>query len=162
MYQARESKQDQTKKLEKKLKKSLDKPLKVWYNKNVKRTRKSPKNQKGITMKKNTMIALVSYLNGNTVDNIAEIKAELEAELNRGAEKAQKNRELYESVKPIVFEGLRVAGVPVTISELYEEIKDKLPEGFGKSKVQYAVTRLWIDELVKTEGKVNTYSLRVE
>ena len=113
-------------------------------------------------MKKNTMIALVSYLNGNTVDNIAEIKAELEAELNRGAEKAQKNRELYESVKPIVFEGLSVAGVPVTISELYEEIKDKLPDGFGKSKVQYAVTRLWIDELVKTEGKVNTYSLRVE
>lgn len=113
-------------------------------------------------MKKNTMIALVSYLNGNTVDNIAEIKAELEAELNRGAEKAQKNRELYESVKPIVFEGLRVAGVPVTISELYEEIKGELPEGFGKSKVQYAVTRLWIDELVKTEGKVNTYSLRVE
>ena len=108
------------------------------------------------------MIALVSYLNGNTVDNIAEIKAELEAELNRGAEKAQKNRELYESVKPIVFEGLSVAGVPVTISELYEEIKDKLPDGFGKSKVQYAVTRLWIDELVKTEGKVNTYSLRVE
>ena len=39
------------------------------------------------------MMALVSYLNGNTVDNIAEIKAELEAELNRGAEKAQKNRD---------------------------------------------------------------------
>ncbi len=108
------------------------------------------------------MMALVSYLNGNTVDNLAEIKAELEAELNRGAEKAQKNRELYEAVKPIVFEGFEVAGVPVTISELYEEIKSKLPVGFGKSKVQYAVTRLWIDELVKTEGKVNAYSLRVE
>ena len=111
-------------------------------------------------MKKNTMIALVSYLNGNTVDNIEEIKAELEAELNRGAEKAQKNRELYESVKPIVMEGFKDAGVPITIAELYESIKGNLPDGFGKSKVQYAVTRLWIDELVKTEGKVNAYSLK--
>ena len=110
-------------------------------------------------MKKNTMMALVSYLDGNPVDNLDEIKAELEAELNRGAEKAQKNRELYESVKPIVWEGFRSAGVPVTVSELYEEIKNNLPEGFGKSKVQYAITRLWIGELVKKEGKVNTYTL---
>ena len=105
------------------------------------------------------MMALVSYLNGNTVDNLDEIKAELEAELNRGAEKAQKNRDLYDSVKPIVFEGLSMASSPVTIAELFDEIKDRLPDGFGKSKVQYAVTRLWIDELVKHEGKVNTYSL---
>lgn len=111
-------------------------------------------------MKKSTMMSLVSYLNGATVDNLDEIKAELEAELNRGAEKAQKNRELYDSVKTIVFEGLRLIGVPVTIADLYEEIKGDLPEGFGKSKVQYAVTRLWADEIAKTEGKVNTYSLR--
>ena len=111
-------------------------------------------------MKKSTMMSLVSYLNGATVDNLDEIKAELEAELNRGAEKAQKNRELYDSVKTIVFEGLRLIGAPVTIADLYEEIKGNLPEGFGKSKVQYAVTRLWADEIVKTEGKVNTYSLR--
>ena len=111
-------------------------------------------------MKKSTMMSLVSYLNGATVDNLDEIKAELEAELNRGAEKAQKNRELYDSVKAIVFEGLRLIGVPVTIADLYEEINGNLPEGFGKSKVQYAVTRLWADEIVKTEGKVNTYSLR--
>lgn len=113
-------------------------------------------------MKKNTMMALVSYLNGNTVDNLDEIKAELEAELNRGAEKAQKNRELYESVKPIVMDGFRSAGVPITVAELYEEIKGNLPDNFGKSKVQYAVTRLWIDELGKKEGKVNSYFLPEE
>lgn len=113
-------------------------------------------------MKKNTMMALVSYLNGNTVDNLDEIKAELEAELNKGAEKAQKNRELYESVKPIVMEGFRTAGVPVTVAELFEEIKGNLPDGFGKSKVQYAVTRLWINELGKKEGKVNSYFLPKE
>ena len=111
-------------------------------------------------MTKNMLTSLVAYLNGETVDNIAEIKEALEAELNRGAEKAQKNRELYESAKEVIFEGMRVAGTPVTIAELYEEIKDELPEGFGKSKVQYAVTRLWSDEITKTEGKVNSYSIK--
>ena len=113
-------------------------------------------------MKKSTMIALVNYLNGATIDNLAEIKSELEAELNRNAEKAAANRELYESAKSVIFEGFRVAGTPVTIAELYEEIKDELPRGFSKSKVQYAVTRLWSDEIVKTEGKTNTYTVKGE
>ena len=108
-------------------------------------------------MKKSTMMSLVSYLNGATIDNLDEIKAELEAELNKGAEKAAKNRELYDAAKEVVFEGFRVIGSPTTIAELYEEIKDELPEGFGKSKVQYAVTRLWSDEITKVEGKVNAY-----
>lgn len=111
-------------------------------------------------MKKSSMQSLINYLNGATVSNIDEIKAELEAELARGAEKAQKNREAYEAAKAVVFEGLRVIGKPVTIGELYAEIEDELPEGFSKSKVQYAVTRLWADEIRKEEGKVNTYSLR--
>lgn len=113
-------------------------------------------------MKKNTLSALVNYLTEKNDDYMMDIKAELEAELNRGAEKAQKNRELYESVKPIVMDGFRSAGVPVTVAELYEEIKGNLPDGFGKSKVQYAVTRLWIDELGKKEGKVNAYFLPEE
>lgn len=111
-------------------------------------------------MKKSTMIALVSYLNGATVDNLDEIKAELEAELNRNAEKAAANRELYDAAKSVIFEGFRVAGTPITIAELYEEIKDELPDGFSKSKVQYAVTRLWTDEVTKVEGKTNSYTLK--
>lgn len=111
-------------------------------------------------MKKSTMIALVSYLNGATVDNLDEIKAELEAELNRNAEKAAANRELYDTAKSVIFEGFRVAGTPITIAELYEEIKDELPDGFSKSKVQYAVTRLWTDEVTKVEGKTNSYTLK--
>lgn len=107
-------------------------------------------------MKKSTMQSLVSYLNGETVDNIAEIKAEIEAELAKGAEKAQANRDLYAQAKGIVLGAL--SETPVTIGELYDEIANDLPEGFSKGKVQYAITRLWADEVVKTEGKVNTYS----
>ena len=115
------------------------------------------------------MMTLANFLNahieGNgmvVTDEVVNARNELVAELNRGAEKAQKNRDLYDSVKPIVFDGLSMASAPVTIAELFDEIKDRLPDGFGKSKVQYAVTRLWIDELVKHEGKINTYSLRAE
>ena len=113
-------------------------------------------------MKKSTMQSLVDYLNGATINDLEKIKEELEAELNRNAEKAAANRELYESAKSVIFEGFRVAGTPVTIAELYEEIKDELPQGFSKSKVQYAVTRLWSDEIVKTEGKTNTYTVKAE
>ena len=111
-------------------------------------------------MKKSSLLSLVSYLNGETVDNIAEIKAEIEAELSKGAEKAQANRDLYASAHDIVIDALRSATAPVTMGELYEAVADNLPEGMTKGKVQYAVTRLWVDEIVKTEGKVNTYACK--
>ena len=46
------------------------------------------------------------------------------------------------------------------MSELWEAVDGDLPDGMTKGKVQYAVTRLWSDEIVKTEGKVNTYALK--
>lgn len=122
-------------------------------------------------MKKSTMQYLLDMMNyeikvnggeQNTAEKYVAVRDEIQAELNRNAEKAAANRNLYESAKPIVFEGFRVIGVPTTIAELYEEIKDELPQGFSKSKVQYAVTRLWSDEIVKTEGKTNTYTVRGE
>lgn len=106
-------------------------------------------------MKKSTMMSLVAYLNGENVTNLDEIKAELEAELNRGAEKAAANREMYEAAHDVVM--AQLGDIPVTIGELYETIKDELPDGFSKGKLQYAITRMWIGELVKVEGKVNGY-----
>ena len=110
-------------------------------------------------MKKATLNAIYETLKTlNTVD--PELLADVEYELNRGAEKAQANRDLYASAHDVVMNALRSATAPVTIGELYESIADELPEGFSKGKVQYAVTRLWVDEIVKTEGKVNTYSVK--
>ena len=111
-------------------------------------------------MKKVTLQSLISYLNGETVTNLDEIKAEIETELNKGEVKAQANRDLYASAHDVVMNCLRMASNPVTIGELYESVADELPEGFSKGKVQYAITRLWADEVVKTEGKVNTYSVK--
>lgn len=112
-------------------------------------------------MKKSTLQSLVSYLNGNAIDNLDEIREELNAELNRGAEKAQANRELYALAHDVAMSGLERSTNGVTAGELYEEIADELPEGFSKGKLQYALSRLWNDELniVKEKG-ANLYALK--
>lgn len=106
-------------------------------------------------MTKNMMKSLVAYLNGETVTNIAEIKASLEAELAKGEAKAQANRELYATAHDVVIGAL--TDKPVTLAELWEAVKDTVPEGMSKSKVQYALRELWATEVVKIEGKVNEY-----
>ena len=111
-------------------------------------------------MKKSTLSAIYSALNDTFgwFDNGAneEFRVDLEKELNRGEAEKAKNAELYEQAKAIVLGAL--SDKPATISEIYDEVASELPEGFSKGKVQYAITRLWADEVVKTEGKVNSYS----
>ena len=106
-------------------------------------------------MKKVTMNAIANVLSAIDFENKDAILAELNAEINRGADaKAQKWAE-YDAVKPIVLGAL--SDTPVTITELYDAVKDALPESFSKGKIQYAVTKLWVDEIVKIDGKPNTY-----
>ena len=110
-------------------------------------------------MKKATINTIIATLNSIDFENKTEIMAELNAEANRNAEaKAAKVAE-YDAVKDIILGAL--TETPVTITELYDTVKDSLPEGFTRNKVQYAITRLWVDEVVKTEGKPNTYSVRM-
>jgi len=106
-------------------------------------------------MKKSSLQSLVNFLNGENVPNLADIKAEIEAELAKGEAKKQANADAYEQAKPIVLGAL--SDKPVTIGELFDEVAGKLPEGFTKGKVQYAITRLWADEVTKVEGKTNGY-----
>ena len=115
-------------------------------------------------MRKVSLQSLVSFIDsmnaqGSAPQEIMDVRDEIVAELSKGAEKAQANRDLYASAKDVVLGAL--SDTPVTIGELYDEIANDLPEGFSKGKVQYAITRLWADEVTKTEGKVNTYSRKV-
>ena len=112
-------------------------------------------------MKKTTMYAILSLIESNDTPEAEAVRTEITAELNKGAEKAQANRDLYASAHDVVIEALASASAPVTMSELWEAVEGNLPDGMTKGKVQYAVTRLWSDEIVKTEGKVNAYSLKV-
>lgn len=106
-------------------------------------------------MKKATLNAIASTLSAIDFENKDAILAEINAELNRGADaKAAKAAE-YESVKEIILAPLDES--IMTVSELYDAIKDELPEGFTRGKVQYALTKLYADEVVKQEGKPCTY-----
>jgi hypothetical protein len=107
-------------------------------------------------MKKVTINTILSLIANIDTDEANEVRAELTAELNKGAEEKARNAEQYEQAKAIVMDELN--DTPVTISELWDALADKLSEvGMTKGKLQYAVTRLWKDEIVRTEGKVNTY-----
>ena len=105
---------------------------------------------KKVTM--NTILTLIANIDTPEADAV---RAELNAELNKGAEQKAQNAALYEAVKPIVMAEL--GDSTCTISELWDAVEDKMPEGFTKGKFQYAVTRLWINDLVRVEGKVNSY-----
>ena len=108
-------------------------------------------------MKKASMEALVNYIDLHSLTELFNIKDELTAELNRGAEKAKANRELYESVRELVLDVIP-QNTPVTVAEIYEAIENQLPEGFTKAKVQYALGHYWEADVVKHEGKVNSYT----
>ena len=110
-------------------------------------------------MKKSTYEAIYTALSSVEFESKETIMAELYKEIHKGEEAKAVKVAQYEAAKPIVLEGLRVAGVPVTIAELYEEVKGKLPIDFTKAKVQYGITHYWTAEVVKHEGKTMSYSL---
>lgn len=98
----------------------------------------------------------------NYIKNIPELSAEyaeLAAELNRGAEKAAANRELYATARDVVL--AHMSHEPMLLADIMEACGDELPEGFSKSKVQYGLTNYWTDAIVKIDnGKSpNTYRL---
>lgn len=105
-------------------------------------------------MKKATFEAIKTALtNFGFADE--DILAELDKEINKGAEAKAKNAEAYDAIHGIVMDAL--TSVPATVAEIWEAIEDEVPEGITKGKVQYALTHLWQDEIVKIEGKPNTY-----
>ena len=107
-------------------------------------------------MKKTSLQSLVTLLTNS--GELPEIKAEIEAELNKGMEAKAANDAVYEQAKSVVMKVLDKLTAPAPLSEIYAEAEPALPEGFTKGKFQYAMTRLWADEVVKYEGKPNTYS----
>ena len=102
-------------------------------------------------MTKNTMNTILSLIANIDTPEANEVRETLTAELNKGAERKAQTAELYEAVKPIVFGAL--TDTPATIAEIFDEIESELPDGFTKSKLQYAITRLWKDEIAKVEGQ---------
>ena len=142
---------------QKNFEKSLKKPLTTTPRSdiiNTKRGRTPHKPERVLPMKKATFEAIKTALtNFGFAD--ADILAELDKEINKGAEAKAKNAEAYDAIHDIVMGALTSA--PATVAEIWEAIEDEVPEGITKGKVQYALTHLWGDEIVKVEGKPNGY-----
>ena len=110
-------------------------------------------------MKKTTMQSLVSFL--ADYPQMADAREELVRELNRNAEKAAANRELYEAARGVVLDQLATAAEGATLAELVESCSNNLPEGFTKGKVQYALLHYWNDAVsVEQTKNGNVYRLR--
>lgn len=98
-------------------------------------------------MTKNTLTTLVTYLNAHAIPELADVTAELNAEVAKNEAKRDANRQLYAEAHDVVFS---VMGEnPMTVAEIYELCADQLPEGFSKSKIQYALLNTWSNEVVK-------------
>ena len=97
----------------------------------------------------------------NTLKDISfvnkdEVLAELEAELNKGAEEKAARAAAYEGIHSIVVDNL--TDTPVTCADLFVEIEPEVvARGMTRHNVQYALNNLWQDEIVKIAGKPNTY-----
>jgi len=111
-------------------------------------------------MTKNTMNTIFAVLSDANFEGKAEVMAEIEKELNRGAAEREAKAAMYEAARPVVFEAMRTIGTPATVADIFAEAEKELPEGFTKNKVQYGLLHYWNDAVVKTEGKVNMYAVK--
>lgn len=136
----------------------LEQPLDILaqrcYNEYTTEEGKPQQTRKAIIMKKSTIQSLVSYLTEKNDQSMQDVLAELTAELGKGQTKADATRKEYDEMREKVLEVLRSATAPVTAQELADET------GLPKGKIVYGLSRLWMDDVVKTEGKVNTYALK--
>lgn len=87
-----------------------------------------------------------------------EIDLAVAADARKVEQKSAKVAE-YAEAHDAVMEVLSRESQPLTVSEIWGEIEGKV-EGFTKGKLSYALSRLWVDEVVKTEGKVNAYTVK--
>lgn len=106
-------------------------------------------------MKKATLETIRTALLDAGYESTDPVVEELTAEINKGAEAKAKNAAVYDSFHDIVMDTL--SDTPVTIAELWDAIAEDVPDGVTKGKLQYAVTRLWKDEIVKVDGNPNGY-----
>lgn len=109
-------------------------------------------------MTKASLTAIRNIL--SAMPNQTELLAAVDKELNRGAEVKAAKSDMYATMKDIVFNVFKSTPVSLTVGEVYEACQSDLPAGVTRGNVQYAITRLWADELVKTEGKPNTYTVK--
>ena len=107
-------------------------------------------------MKKNTLMNIVALVNGQPVDNMDELRKEVNEEWNRLNAKQEKNRNAYEAARELAFELL--SDTPMTVKAIFAAGEDRWPEGFTAAKLQYAFLRYWADGIEKHDNGRSAYT----
>lgn len=114
------------------------------------------KTRKGNTMKKSTMEALYTVINkGAAVTD--ELRAEFNAEYERTTAKSRANAAMYDEARDFLM-NTPDWDRPMTAAELAETFAADLPDGFSKSKVQYALLHYWVDSVERHDNGKNAYT----
>ncbi len=109
-------------------------------------------------MTKEMLKALVNIVIDSDTEDKDKILAELDKEINRGSEAKTAKAQAYETAWNAVREVLAVANSGVTVAEIFDSLRDC---DLTKGQISYGLTHQWADRVVKTTGKVNTYTLKV-
>lgn len=114
-------------------------------------------------MKNSTRTTIYNFLTGNApVSEEEKLTAIREIEDEMAKEQSAKSAKIdeYAAAWKVVREVLTGTKSPLTVAEIYEKVKDELPANFAKGRVQYGITHQWAEEVVKIDGKPNTYRLK--
>ena len=110
-------------------------------------------------MKNSTMNTIYATLNTINFENKEEVMQELYNEMHRNDRVKEQKASAYAQAWEVIRETIEDLGIP-TLSEIWDCCKDRLPDGFTKSKVSYGLTHYWKDYVTKVEGKVNMYKIK--
>lgn len=110
-------------------------------------------------MKRSIFEQVVTMVNGGVVEDMENLRTEINAEWERTNAKAVANRNTYEAAREVAFTILNET--PKTVKEIFAEGEGQWPEGFTAAKVQYALLHYWNDVVTKHDNGKNasTYSV---
>ena len=105
-------------------------------------------------MKKSTLENIRTLANANTTLFGDELVQEINAEWERTTEKSRDNKELYDAAHDVLM-ACEAWDKPMTSKELWEVVREDMPEGFTESKMRYGCLNYWTDEVKKNDNGKN-------
>lgn len=112
-------------------------------------------------MTKEMLKTLVNIVIDSDTEDKDKILVELDKELHRGDAMKAAKAQVYADNWDAVREVLATATEGATVAEIFDSLDGKVGSDFTKGKLTYALSHQWADHVVKTTGKVNTYTLKV-
>lgn len=102
-------------------------------------------------MKKSVFEMVHTMVNGGKVEDMDALRAEINAEWEKMAEKKSANQGLYAAAHDVLIAAL--TDTPQTSKEIYEG--NEWPSDFTQSKLNYALRAMWSEEINRIENGKN-------